>query len=143
MSMSTNANTRTGWVGWVIFAGVVLVIAGLFSAIQGFAALIGPNDYYLVAGGSVWLLDVNGWGWWNLIIGTLLVLTAVALFAGQTWARVVAIVLAVLNAVGQLLQIPAQPWWAMIVIAVDILVIYALTVHGHELRPQAWDEGAA
>ena len=143
MSTNTNMTTRTGWVGWVIFAGVVLVIAGLFSAIQGIAALIGPNDYYLVAGGSVWLLDVNGWGWWNLIIGTLLVLTAVALFAGQTWARVVAIVLAVLNALGQLMQIPAQPWWAIIVIAVDILVIYALTVHGHELSRQTADEYAA
>ena len=139
--MSTNTNTAThkGWVGWVIFAGVVLVIAGMFSAIQGLAALIGPNDYYLVAGGSVWLLDVNGWGWWNLIIGVLLVLTAVALFAGQTWARIVAIVLAGLNALGQVMQIPAQPWWAIAVIAVDILVIYALTVHGHALRARSDD----
>lgn len=142
--MSTNMSTptRTGWIGWVIFAGAVLVIAGLFSVIQGLAALIGPNDYYLVAGGTVWLLDVNGWGWWNLIIGVLLVLTAVALFAGQTWARIVAIVLAGLNALGQIMQIPAQPWWSITVIAVDILVIYALTVHGHELRPRGDEAGA-
>ena len=142
MSTDTRTATHRGWVGWVIFAGVVLVIAGMFSAIQGLAALIGPNDYYLVAGGTVWLLDVNGWGWWNLIIGVLLVLTAIALFAGQTWARIVAIVLAGLNALGQVMQIPAQPWWAIVVIAIDILVIYALTVHGHELRPRR-DEARA
>lgn len=140
--MSTSTVRRTGWVGWVVFAGVVLVITGLFNVIQGLAALIGPNDYYVVADGSVWLLDVNGWGWWNLIIGVLLVLTAVALFAGQTWARIVAIVLAGLNAVGQLMLITAQPWWSMIIIAVDIMVIYALTVHGHELRADAAEDAA-
>lgn len=58
-------------------------------------------------------------------LGLLLVLVAVALLAGQTWARVVAVILVILNAVGALLLIPAQPWWSMIVIAIDILVIYA------------------
>lgn len=124
----------TGWTGWVVFAGVILMISGIFSAIQGLVAVIGPDSYYVVTEGSLWLFDVAGWGWWNLIIGVLLVLTAVALFAGQTWARIVAVVLAVLSAVGQLLLIPAQPWWSLIVIAIDVLIIYALIVHGRELR---------
>lgn len=131
MSSSTK---ETAWTGWVFFAGVILMVIGIFSAVQGLVALIGPNSYYVVTEGSLWLLDVNGWGWWNLIVGLLLVLTAVALFAGQTWARIVAVVLAVLNAIGALLLIPAQPWWSVIVIAIDILVIYALIVHGRELR---------
>ena len=59
-----------------------------------------------------------------------------ALFAGQTWARVVAIILVVLSAIGQLLLIPAQPWWSLIIIAIDVLIIYALTVHGAELRDE-------
>ena len=126
----------TGWTGWVVFAGVILLISGIFNAVQGLVALVGPNSYYVVTDDSLWLLDVNGWGWWNLIIGVLLVLTALALFAGQTWARIVAVILVILNAIGQLLLIPAQPWWSFILIAIDVLVIYALIVHGRELRDE-------
>jgi hypothetical protein len=124
----------TGWTGWVVFAGVILLVIGVFSAIQGLVALIGPSSYSVVTEGGLWLLDVTGWGWWNLIIGLLLVLVAIALLAGQTWARVVAVILVILNAVGAMLLIPAQPWWSVIVIAIDVLVIYALIVHGRELR---------
>ena len=124
----------TGWTGWVVFAGVILMVSGIFSAVQGLVAVIGPDSYYVVTSGSLWLFDVAGWGWWNIIIGLLLVLTAVALLGGQTWARVVAVILVILSAVGQLLLIPAQPWWSLIVIAIDVLVIYALIVHGRELR---------
>ncbi|MEN2742429.1 hypothetical protein ABCS02_32020 [Microbacterium sp. X-17] len=131
--MST-VRTSSRWVGWVVFAGVVLIVAGLFSVLQGLMAIIGPNQYFVASSGGLWLFNVNGWGWWSLIVGALLVLTALALFAGQTWARVVAVVLAVLSALGQLVMLPAQPWWSLIIIAVDVLVIYALLVHGRELQ---------
>lgn len=131
--MSTD-NARTGWAGWGVFAGVVLLVSGVFGALQGLVALIGPDAYFAVVEGSLFLFDVQGWGWWNLIIGVLLILTGLALLAGQTWARVVAIILAALSAIGQLMLISVQPWWALAIIAVDILVIYALTVHGRELR---------
>ncbi|GAA3862441.1 membrane protein [Leifsonia kafniensis] len=124
----------SGWVGWGRFAGVIILVSGIFSGIQGLVALIGPNTYYVAAGGSLFLFNVAGWGWWNLIIGILLILTALALFTGAMWARVIAIVLAVLSAIVQMMLIPAQPWWAMIVIAMDVLIIYALTAHGEELR---------
>jgi hypothetical protein len=126
--------TKTGWTGWVIFAGVILLISGIFSIVQGIVAVVGPNSYYVVTEGSLFLFDVAGWGWWNIIIGVLLALTAVALMAGQTWARIVAVILVIISAIGQLLLIPAQPWWSIIVIAIEILVIYALIVHGRELR---------
>ena len=126
--------TKTGWTGWVIFAGVILLISGIFSIVQGIVAVVGPNSYYVVTEGSLFLFDVAGWGWWNIIIGVLLALTAVALMAGQTWARVVAVILVIISAIGQLLLIPAQPWWSIIVIAIEILVSYALIVHGRELR---------
>ncbi|MCT9821075.1 hypothetical protein N3K63_12380 [Microbacterium sp. W1N] len=133
----TTTARRTGWAGWVVFAGIILLLSGLFSAVQGIVALIGPDTYYLRTEGGLWLFDVAGWGWWNLIIGLLLVLVAFALFAGQTWGRVVAVILAILSAVGQLLLVPAQPWWSLIVISIDVLVIYALIVHGRELRDDA------
>jgi hypothetical protein len=129
--MSTTKTT--GWTGWVVFAGVILMTVGIFTAVQGLVAIIGPSTYFLVTDGSLWLLDVTGWGWWNLIMGILLVLVAVALLTGQTWARVIAVILVIINAVSAMLLIPAQPWWSLIVIAIDILVIYALIVHGREL----------
>ena len=131
-----SSTVKTGWTGWIIFAGVILLISGIFSVVQGLVAVIGPNAYYVVGGGSLWLFDVAGWGWWNLILGLLLVLTAVALMAGQAWARVVAIILVILSAVGQLLLLPAQPWWSLIVIAIEVLVLYAIIVHGRELRDE-------
>jgi len=134
--MST-AIGRTGWAGWGVFAAVILIVSGVFSGLQGLVALIGPDAYFAVVDGSLFLFDVQGWGWWNLIIGVLLLLTGLALLAGQTWARVVAIILAVLSAVGQLMLISVQPWWALAIIAVDVLVIYALTVHGRELKAEA------
>ncbi|MET0842445.1 MAG: hypothetical protein ABWY23_01245 [Mycetocola sp.] len=123
----------TGWVGWVGFAGIILLLSGVFSLIQGFVALVGSNYYYAVENGTLFLFDLTGWGWWNLIIGAVLVLTGIALFTGATWARVLAIIVASLSAIGQLLLVPAQPWWALIVIAVDILIIYAITAHGREI----------
>lgn len=132
--MSTVKAQATGWTGWVVFAGVILLISGIFNAVQGLVALIGPNSYYVATEESLWIFDVNGWGWWNLIVGVLLMLTAFALFAGQTWARIVAVILVILNAIGQLLLVPAQPWWSFILIAIDVLVVYALIVHGRELR---------
>lgn len=110
------------------------MISGLFNLVQALVALIGPNTYFAVEGSSLWLLDLTGWGWLNLVVGALLIVTAGSLIAGQTWARVVAIVLAVLSALSQLILIPAQPWWSLIVIAIDVLIIFALTVHGKELR---------
>ena len=124
---------ETAWAGWVRFGAIVLLVSGVFSAIQGLIALIGPNTYYAVSGGSLFLFDVNGWGWWNLIIGVLLVLTGLALFTGAMWARVVGVILAIISAVVQMMLVPAQPWWSFMVIAMDVLVIYAIIAHGEEL----------
>ena len=125
----------SGWVGWVGFAAFILILNGVFSVIQGLVALIGSNYYYAVANGNLFLFDLTGWGWWNLIIGAVLVVTGLALFTGATWARIVAVIAAGLSAIGQLFLVPAQPWWALIVIAIDVLVIYAVTAHGRDLRP--------
>ena len=129
----SNVKEATGWVGWIGFAGIVLILNGAFSALQGIVALIGSNIYYVAVPGSLLLFDVTGWGWWNIVIGLLLLLTGIALLTGAGWARVVAIILASLSALGQLLLLPAQPWWAVIVIAINVLVIYAITAHGREI----------
>lgn len=129
----TDTTNGSGWAGWGVFAGVMLVIAGVLDLFFGLAAAFGPDSAYVLSPeGTLFLFDVAGWGWWHIISGILLILTAFALFAGATWARVVAIILVALNAIGQFALLPAQPWLSLAVLTIDVLVIYALTVHGRE-----------
>jgi hypothetical protein len=129
--MSTTQSTR--WVGWVGFAAIIILINGIFSLLQALVALFAPAGYFNVSRAGLFVMSVNGYGWWNLIVGVLLIATAGALLAGATWARAVAVVLAALSAIGQLFLIPAQPWWSVIIIAIDVLIIYAVTAHGREV----------
>lgn len=134
------SNTQqSGWVGWAVFAGIVLIIAGVFDALFGLAAIVGPDSAYFLntVSGNLWMFDVSGWGWWHLILGLLLVLAGVFVLRGATWARIVAVVLASINAISQLATLPYQPLWALAVIGLDLLVIYALVVHGKELSNRA------
>lgn len=128
----------TGWVGWGWFAAIVIIIAGVFDALYGLVAILMPQSSYFVrTEGGLLLFDVSGWGWWHVILGVALVLVGLALIAGATWARVVAIILVAFNGLSQLALLPVQPWWSLIVLALDILVLYALTVHGRELKQAA------
>lgn len=127
--------TVTGWTGWAVFAAIMMLIAGVFDVVFGLFAIIGPDSAYFVSTeGSLFLLDVSGWGWWHVISGITLLLVALALMQGATWARVVAIILVALNALTQITLLPVQPWWSLILLALDVFVIYALTVHGRELK---------
>jgi hypothetical protein len=124
----------SGWVGWIVFAGIMMVMLGTFHAIDGLIALF-KDDYYLVTdNGLAVTVDYTVWGWVHLIAGIIVVAAGVALFAGKTWARVVAIIVALLSAILNITFLAAYPIWSTIMIAVDILVIWALTVHGGELR---------
>lgn len=134
--MSETASS--GWVGWGWFAAIIIIIAGVFDALYGLVAILMPqSSYFLVTEGGLFLFDVSGWGWWHLILGVALVLVGLALITGATWARVVAIILVAFNGVSQLALLPVQPWWSLIVLTLDILVLYALTVHGRELKSAA------
>ena len=126
--------TVTGWTGWGVFASVLLLIAGVFDLVFGFAAIIGPNSTLVITEEGLFAVNVASWGWWHILSGILLILVAGALYRGMTWARVVAIILVILNAIGQLTLLGAQPWLSLIILTIDILIIYALTVHGRELK---------
>lgn len=131
----TDTHVQSGWVGWAVFGGIVLIIVGVFNVLFGLAAVIGPDSAYFAntETGALWLFDVNGWGWWHLIVGLALALVGVFVLRGASWARITAVVLVSINAVSQLATLPESPWWAITVIALDILVIYALIVHGKAL----------
>jgi hypothetical protein len=124
----------TGWVGWVLFAGIVMFTAGIFNVIEGLVGLFN-SDYYVVRpSGLVLQVDYTAWGWALILFGVLLGFAGYGVLQGQTWARVTGVVLAVLNALAHLAFIAAYPIWMTLTIALDVIVIYALIVHGREAR---------
>lgn len=121
----------TAWVGWIWFAGIMMIVMGSFNAIEGLVALF-RSDYYVAGPENVLVFDLTGWGWITLLLGVLIALAGVALFSGAAWARVVAVLLAVVNAVAQLAFVTVHPIWSTIVIALCVVVIWAVVVHGAE-----------
>jgi hypothetical protein len=124
----------TGWTGWVVFASFMMLLLGTLQAIEGLVAIFDDGYYRVTASGLVVSLDYTAWGWTHLILGVLIVIGGIGVLAGNLAARTVAVLLAGLSAIANLLFIEAYPIWSIIVITVDILVIYALTVHGRELK---------
>jgi hypothetical protein len=130
---TTRTTEITGWVGWIAFAGMMMLMVGVFNVISGMAAVFN-DEIFVTAGNLTVLLDVTTWGWVHIVLGLALVGTGLALVSGQTWARVVGVVLVMVNMASQLVALPAYPWWATIVIAVDVVVLWAIIVHGDEAK---------
>jgi hypothetical protein len=120
----------SGWaVGGIAFAATVLTIIGVFQIIAGLTAIFN-DDFYVVAQNYTFDLDTSAWGWIHLLLGILLVATGWGLFSRSAWAGVTAIMLASLSAILNFFFIPYYPFWSILVIALDIWVIWALTRPG-------------
>jgi hypothetical protein len=124
----------SAWTGWVVFAGVMLMTLGAFQVIEGIVALVKDGFYLVRPAGLVVNVNYNTWGWTHLLIGAVAIVTGLGLFVGNMAARVVGIGIAVLSAIVNLAFIPAYPIWSTIIIALDVIVIYAIIVHGGELK---------
>jgi hypothetical protein len=138
---SQNTGTRTeryagpsAWAGWVVFGGVMLIMMGSFQVIEGLVALFDDGFYAVRSNGLVVNVDYNTWGWVHLIIGIVGVLAGLGLLVGNMLARVVGVAAAFLSAIVNLAFISAYPVWSAIVITLDVIVIYAVIVHGRELK---------
>ena len=132
--VTSTQSEPTAWVGMVIFAGTMLLMLGALQAMEGLVAIF-QDEYYLVTrNGMVVTLDYTTWGWTHLFIGLIAVGVGIGVFAGQTWARVAGIVVAAVSILVNVAFLPAYPIWIMIVIGIDVLVIYALAVHGKEMK---------
>jgi hypothetical protein len=117
----------SGWVvGGLTFAGTMMILIGFFHAINGLAAIF-EDEFFVAAANYAFDLDVTAWGWIHLIFGIALVVTGYFLFAGRSWAAIVAIAMAMLSAVANFFYVPYYPFWSLLVIALDIWVIWALT----------------
>jgi hypothetical protein len=112
-------------VGFVVFAGVMMMLAGTFQALTGLAAIL-ENEFFVVGPRYAYELDVTAWGWIHLIGGAIVAAAGWGVFSGAPWARVVGITLASLSAIANFFFIPYQPVWAILIIALDVLVIAAL-----------------
>ena len=128
------ADEPTAWTGWVVFAGVMLIMLGVFQIIEGLVALFDDGFYLVRSNGLVVDVDYNTWGWVHLIIGVVGCVVGVGLLAGNTAARVLGVIVASLSALVNLAFISAYPVWSLLLITIDIIVIYAIIVHGRELK---------
>ncbi len=128
---NNNGKQVTGWVGWIYFAGFMMLILGILQMIAGLTALLN-DQYYLVGRESLLVFDFTTWGWIHLLVGFVVTLAGTAVINGHFWGRLLAVFLAIISIVANFVFLPAYPLWSLTVIVIDILVIYALTVHGRE-----------
>jgi hypothetical protein len=125
---STGYQSTGGLSGWIVFAGVIMLIEGFLDAMWGLAAVIN-NEVITVGGrGGVVVWDISAWGWGHLILGSIVALTGLGLLAGASWARFLGIVFVTLDVLVQFGTFTLFPLWSMMIIALDIVILYQLTV---------------
>jgi hypothetical protein len=128
-----NSRSMAGWIG---FAGILMLIIGSIDFFQGLIALF-EDEYYVVSASGFLVVDLTAWGWILLIWGALLILAGLGLVGGMEWARWFSIVVVSLNFLAQLgfLGNSQYPLWSLTVMALNVIVLYALTAR--------WKESAA
>jgi hypothetical protein len=111
--------------GMTLVAAVFMMIGGLFDFFEGLAALI-RGQFFVVLPNYAFSVSVTGWGWLHLITGIVVFATGAALLTDHLWARIAGVVIASLSAVMNFVMLPYQPVWAVVVIALDIFIVWAL-----------------
>jgi hypothetical protein len=114
--------------GLILFASVLLVVAGCFNLIYGIAAI--ANSHVFTAHAHYVFGNLRAWGWITLILGVVQLLAAAGVLAGSQWARWFAVVVVGLNTIDQMLFLPAYPFWSLMIIAVDVIALYGLCAYG-------------
>jgi hypothetical protein len=131
-SMDRTDAPVSGWVyGFAAFGGAVMLMIGIFQALAGLAAIF-ENEFFVVSSNYFYEIDVTAWGWIHLILGAIIAFAGISIYTGQAWARSVGVVLAILSAIANFFFIPYYPVWAVLIIALNIAVIWALVQYGPE-----------
>jgi hypothetical protein len=124
---SSSSDSYSGWaVGFTAFAAMMMILIGFFQAAMGLVAVFN-QDFYVATENYIFAFDVGTWGWIHLIWGVIVLLAGFAVLSGQTWARFVGTIIAIVSAIEAFAFIPYQPFWSIIVITLSVLVIWALT----------------
>jgi ABC-type xylose transport system permease subunit len=134
-----SSSRATGWVGWLLFSGVMLAMLGTFQGIMGFVALFDDGFFVRQRNGQLIAIDYSTWGWIHLGLAVLAIGTGIGLMLGSMIARVIAVILCVLNVVVSFAFLSASPWWAGMLIAFSVITAYAVIVHGGEVE-EAYEE---
>ncbi len=123
----------SGWAtGFIMFAGVMMIVAGGFQSLVGMAALF-KDGFYVATPNYLLEFDTTNWGWIHLLMGLLVLFAGFAVLQGQVWGRTIGVILVVLSALVNFAFIPYDPFWSITIVAVDIFVIWALTAHGRDI----------
>jgi hypothetical protein len=130
---TTGYGERTGWTGWITFAGVMMIIGGGLNLFYGIVAAVNDEWVVFTNRANVYL-DVSEWGWVHIILGGIVLLSGIGVFSGNILARTVGVIVASVSMVVNFFFIPVYPIWSLTVILIDVLVIWALTAHGREMR---------
>ncbi|MEW9520294.1 DUF7144 family membrane protein [Streptomyces tubercidicus] len=118
--------------GWTAFAAVLMIFGGAMAFLEGISA-IAKDDVFVSTRNYVFSFSLTGWGWIHLILGIIILLAGVALLStGAMWARIVGVILAGLGALANFLWIPHYPFWAIVLVAIDIFIIWALCTNDHQ-----------
>lgn len=126
-SHNSGGGTKQGFAaGTTIAAAIILMTVGVLQIFQGISALADDN-FFVVGPEYVYQFDLTAWGWIHLIIGIVVVLVGLGLLTGATWARVSAIIIAALSIIANFLWIPWYPLWSILIIALDVVVIWAVS----------------
>ena len=124
----------TSWaVGFILFAAIMMIMTGFFQVLAGLVAIF-ENEFYVATRNYLFQFDATSWGWIHLLVGLLVAFAGWSLLSGRTWARALAITLAVLSAVANFLFIPYYPFWSLLIITLDVFVICAVSAHGGDMR---------
>jgi hypothetical protein len=132
MEQRMSDSRAVGPSGWAIFAGAMLLLVGVLNLVHGIAALVSPRVVTVTPSGYTLLWDISTWGWVHLILGIILVVVSLGLFAAMEWARWLAIIFATIDAIAAIAFFTSYPLWATLVIALDVIIIYQLSMHWTE-----------
>ncbi len=125
-------------IGAIAFASIMLMIAGFLQALEGIAGVVNSDSkvFILTHDNSYWLhMSTTSWGWLHLIIGILVVIAGFGVMYGAIWARSVGVLFAGISILVNFAFIPIYPVWAIVLIAIDLIIIWALVAHGRDLAP--------
>jgi len=124
--MSQLSPTERAWAtGLVVFAAAMMLVSGIFQAIQGLVALVN-DEFYVVGRKYTFQFDVTTWGWIHLLLGIAVAVVGAFLYMGANWARWTAIVLVGLSMITNFAWLPYYPIWGLVVLALDIAIVWAL-----------------
>lgn len=119
-------------VGWITFAAAMMIMIGTFHVIAGLVALF-DDEFFVVTREYVFQLDATQWGWIHLILGVIIAVSGGYLLTGSVFARTIGVILALLSALAGFAWLPWYPVWGVVIIAIAVSVIWALTAHGRDI----------